>query len=120
MNTDRRKPGNRMRMAASSRASALWLALPLSVFICGYLCSSVVPVLAGDTEVEADVVLRGGMIVDGSGTDGVVGDVAIKDDRIVAVGKFKVKGKAKILDCDGLVIAPGFIDLHTHSDTEVG
>src|SRR6185369_15433746 len=44
-------------------------------------------------------------------------DVAIKDDRIVAVGKFTVKGKPRVLDCTGLVIAPGFIDLHTHSDT---
>jgi N-acyl-D-amino-acid deacylase len=66
--------------------------------------------------VEADVVLRGATLHDGSGKAGTVGDVAIKNDRIVAVGKFKVKGNPRILDCTGLVIAPGFIDLHTHSD----
>jgi N-acyl-D-aspartate/D-glutamate deacylase len=66
--------------------------------------------------VDADVVLRGGTIVDGSGKPGAVGDVAIKGDRIVAVGKFAVKGKPRVLDCTGLVISPGFIDLHTHSD----
>src|SRR6516225_3078454 len=101
------------------RPSAFWLVLFLSVFTCGYLCSSVVSAFASDPEVEADVILRGGLIVDGSGKDGEVGDVAIKDDRIVDVGKFKVKGNPKVLDCDGLVIAPGFIDLHTHSDTPI-
>jgi N-acyl-D-aspartate/D-glutamate deacylase len=66
--------------------------------------------------VQADIVLKGGTVYDGSGTPGVVGDVAIKGDRIVAVGSFAVAGNPKSVDCTGLVIAPGFIDLHTHSD----
>jgi N-acyl-D-aspartate/D-glutamate deacylase len=66
--------------------------------------------------VEADVVLRGGTLYDGSGSPGVVGDVAIRKDRIVAVGRFAVAGKPRVLDVKGLVVAPGFIDLHTHSD----
>jgi N-acyl-D-aspartate/D-glutamate deacylase len=66
--------------------------------------------------IDADIVLKGGTIVDGSGNPGKVGDVAIKGDRIVAVGKFAVKGKPRVLNCEGLVISPGFIDLHTHSD----
>ncbi len=66
--------------------------------------------------VEADVVLRGATIYDGTDQPGKVGDVAIKDDRIVAVGKFEVKGKPRVLDCDGMIVSPGFIDLHTHSD----
>jgi N-acyl-D-aspartate/D-glutamate deacylase len=68
-------------------------------------------------QVEADVVLRGATLYDGSGQPGVVGDLAIKDDKIVGVGTFQLAGKPRILDCTGLVIAPGFIDLHTHSDT---
>ena len=83
------------------------------------IAAVLLPATLGQTEVDADVVLRGGLVIDGSGKDGEVGDVAIKDDRIVAVGKFQVKGNPKILDCDGLVIAPGFIDLHTHSDTPI-
>src|SRR5262245_30404085 len=67
--------------------------------------------------VEADVVLRGGTIHNGSGKPAVVGDVAIKGERIVAVGAFEIKGKPRIIEAKGLIVAPGFIDLHSHSDT---
>jgi N-acyl-D-amino-acid deacylase len=67
--------------------------------------------------VDADFVLRGATIYDGSDQPGQVGDVAIKGDRIVAVGKFDVGGKPRIIDATNLVVSPGFIDLHTHSDT---
>jgi N-acyl-D-amino-acid deacylase len=70
----------------------------------------------GADPVEADVILQGGTIFDGSGQPGVVADVAIKGERIVALGKFTVAGQPKIIDCTGLYIAAGFIDLHTHSD----
>lgn len=69
-----------------------------------------------DVAVEADVVLKGGTLHDGAGGPGKIGDVAIKNDRIVAVGKFMVKGSPRVLDCTGLIVSPGFIDLHTHSD----
>jgi N-acyl-D-aspartate/D-glutamate deacylase len=80
------------------------------------LACTMMPATVGQTDVEADYVLRGGEICDGTGSNPVVGDVAIKGDRVVAVGKFAIKGNPRILDCTGLVIAPGFIDLHTHSD----
>ncbi len=66
--------------------------------------------------IEADVVVRGATLYDGSGAGGIVGDLAIRGERIVAVGEFTVAGKPRILDGKGLVVAPGFIDLHTHSD----
>ena len=69
-----------------------------------------------DTAIEADIVLKGGTIHDGTGNPGRIGDVAIKNDRIVAVGTFAVKGAPRVLDCTGLLVSPGFIDLHTHSD----
>src|SRR5947209_7322716 len=72
---------------------------------------------AADTPVEADVVVRGATLYDGGGTPGRVGDLALKGDRIVAVGAFAVAGTPRVIDGKGLIAAPGFIDLHTHSDT---
>ena len=63
-----------------------------------------------------DLVIRGGRIVDGSGNPWFAGDVAIRGERIVAVGLVP-EGKAKReIDAQGLVVAPGFIDMHSHSD----
>ncbi len=66
--------------------------------------------------VDADVLLRGGTLFDGTGTDGAVGDVALCGDKIVAVGRFPVGRAGRVIDCTGLAVTPGFIDLHTHSD----
>lgn len=74
---------------------------------------------AADTPVEATLVLRGGTIFVGDGSPGAVGDVAIKDGKIVAVGRFELGRVEQILDCTGLCVSPGFIDLHTHSDQQV-
>lgn len=79
------------------------------------LACSLLPV--GQAEIEADYVLRNATLYDGTDQPGKPGDLAIKGDRIVAVGQFKWKGSPRVLDCTGLVISPGFIDLHTHSDT---
>ena len=66
----------------------------------------------------ADVtVLRGGTIVDGTGAPGVAGDVAISEGKIVGVGA-GLQGDTSI-DASGCVVAPGFIDIHTHYDAQV-
>jgi N-acyl-D-amino-acid deacylase len=67
------------------------------------------------TAADYDFVLRHGRIVDGSGRPAHVGDVAIKDGRIAAVGKVIGAGASE-LDVRGKVVAPGFIDVHTHSE----
>ncbi len=62
-----------------------------------------------------DLLLRGGTVVDGSGAPGVRADVGVAGDRIVAVGEVH-EDAVRVLEVDGLVVAPGFIDMHTHSD----
>lgn len=69
--------------------------------------------------VKADWVLKGGLVVDGTGTPGKRQDVAILGDRIVAVGAFEADPKARQIDASAWVVAPGFIDLHSHSDGSI-
>ena len=64
---------------------------------------------------EFDLVVRGGRIVDGTGVAAVAGDIAVRAGRIVAVGKFAGRGRTEI-DATGRVVAPGFIDVHTHAE----
>jgi N-acyl-D-aspartate/D-glutamate deacylase len=65
-----------------------------------------------------DLVIRGGTIADGSGGDLFEADVAIKDGRITAVGKVTANGREE-LDAKGKLVAPGFVDVHTHCDGQV-
>ena len=67
----------------------------------------------------ADILLRGGTIVDGTGGEPFAGDVAIRDGRILAVGDVGDRNARQVIDCRGLVICPGFIDLHNHSDNTI-
>ena len=66
---------------------------------------------------SADIVIRGGIVVDGSGEPGREADVAITGDRIREIGS-GLSGKVE-LDAGGQVVAPGFIDIHTHYDAQV-
>src|SRR5581483_9408938 len=68
------------------------------------------------TPTRYEVVIRGGRIVDGTGRAAFDGDVAVAAGRIVAVGSVPDAPAARTIDARGLVVAPGFIDLHTHSD----
>lgn len=74
------------------------------------------PMQLAIAKTDADVLLSHGTIIDGTGSAGVVGDVAIRNGRIVAVGDIEAGNVARTIDCTGLIIAPGFIDLHNHSD----
>ena len=77
-----------------------------------------IPVSPGLAEepIAADLVLENGTVIDGTGADRRRADVAIRGERIVAVGEFAVDPKARVIDASAWIVAPGFIDLHTHSD----
>jgi N-acyl-D-amino-acid deacylase len=85
------------------RRSALLLAL---------FAISLLPSLHAQT---CDVIIRHGRVVDGSGNPAFFADMGVKDGRIVAIGR--VVGQAKTeINASGLIVAPGFIDVHTHAD----
>src|SRR5580698_3642559 len=68
---------------------------------------------------DYDILIRNGKIVDGTGDPSFHGDLAISGGRIVAMGKLPHKTATRTIDATGLVIAPGFIDMHNHSDDTV-
>ena len=63
-----------------------------------------------------DLIIRHGRIVDGTGNPWFHGDVAVRGDRIVAVGRVPAAPAKREIDAKGLIVAPGFIDMHSHSD----
>jgi N-acyl-D-aspartate/D-glutamate deacylase len=68
--------------------------------------------------VDADLVVKGGTVVDGSGAPAFEADVVIQDDRIVAVGRHE--GRAgEVIDARGKIVTPGFVDVHTHLDAQL-
>lgn len=74
---------------------------------------------AGESDSADDLILRGGQLYPGDGKPPRLGDVAIRQGKITAIGDLKGRAALRSIDCAGLCIAPGFIDLHTHSDDQV-
>ena len=73
----------------------------------------------GRREPSHDLILRGGTVFDGSGADGREFDVAIRGDRITAIGP-SLPGSARVeIDVRGMAVAPGFVDIHSHGDSSL-
>jgi N-acyl-D-amino-acid deacylase len=68
---------------------------------------------------EFDLLVKNGMIVDGTAAPRFRDDIGIKNGRIAKIGHILHHGAAKVIDADGLIVAPGFIDLHTHYDAQI-
>jgi N-acyl-D-amino-acid deacylase len=66
-----------------------------------------------------DLLIRGGRVIDGAGNPWFAADVGIAGDRIVAVGCLAGEGAMRVIDAGGLVVCPGFVDMHTHSDLQL-
>ena len=67
-----------------------------------------------------DLIITGGTIVDGTGSAGYRADVAVDGDRITAIGDLSAESATRVIDARGMVVTPGFVDLHTHLDAQVG
>ena len=87
----------------------LFVLLTISMFLLPVTNSTQMPLY--------DVLIKGGRIVDGTGRAGYAGDLAVKDDRIVAIGDLSKATAARVIDAQGLVVAPGFIDMLGQSET---
>ena len=66
---------------------------------------------------DFDLLIRGGRVVDGTGNPSFLADVALKDGRVAAMGRLAGKTAKRVIEAKGLIVSPGFIDIHNHSDS---
>ena len=100
-----------MRNGRACRALRLRLIVSLATAVtaAGAACAPV-------QQTRVDLLIRGGTLVDGTGSEPRFADVAIVNGRIHTVGRLDGFRAARVIDATGLVVAPGFIDLHSHAD----
>ena len=66
-----------------------------------------------------DIIIQNGKVVDGSGNPWFKADVGIQDGKIAEIGRLKGSKADRVIDAKGLVVSPGWMDVHSHSDLEV-
>lgn len=66
-----------------------------------------------------DTVIKNGTIIDGTGLPRFKGDIAIRGGKIAKIGRVNAADATEVIDADGLIVAPGFVDLHTHYDAQI-
>src|SRR5688572_17117289 len=85
----------------------------MKLFYSVFLLGAVVPACLS---AEFALSIKNGRVIDGAGNPAVFADVAVKDERIAAVGRDLRGDATKTIDAKGLIVAPGFIDVHTHAE----
>ena len=87
-----------------------YIVIPFPLYLAAFLASC-------SFKSEFDIVLKNGTIVDGSGANRFISDVAVKDGKIVLIKNDIAQSRAKkVLDVEGLIVSPGFWDNHAHLD----
>ncbi len=112
--TENRKKGQALRMVTGGVVSAEGLL----ILVVGVLVSALAS--CSPAGGQADLLIRNGRVVDGTGASAFVADVAVRGDTIVGIGELDGWTAGRVIDAHGLVVAPGFIDLHTHADRSLG
>jgi len=68
---------------------------------------------------DFDLIVKDGMVIDGTQSQRYRADVGIRDGRVAAIGRLRASDARRVLDASGMIVAPGFIDLHTHYDAQL-
>lgn len=84
-----------------------------------FLLLSTIIIACSSTNEHYDLVIRSGRIVNGTGRRPYRADIGIRDGTIVKIGRISADAGDKVLDATGLIVAPGFIDVHTHTDRRI-
>jgi N-acyl-D-aspartate/D-glutamate deacylase len=85
----------------------------------GICLVSVMSCARQESPVPFDLIVRGGQIIEGSGSPAVTADLGVRDGRIAAIGQLGDATAKRVIDARGLAVTPGFIDLHTHSEDTI-
>jgi N-acyl-D-aspartate/D-glutamate deacylase len=93
-----------------------WFALAMIIVVLIFLTTA--DICRGRVN-DFDIIIRGGRIVDGTGSEAYRADVGIKNGRITEIGKLPDGKSGRIINAEGMVVAPGFIDIHTHTDRQI-
>ena len=110
-------PGPRRRQRCRPRRSATIATVNRSSLVLAVICAALaVSAVAGQSAASYDLLIRNGRVLDGSGNPWFPADVAVKDGRIVAVGRLEGRAATTVIDATGKYVTPGFIDIHSHAD----